>query len=255
MAQRSNDKRLQRQKKSDRNMYFAVILLTAGLVAEWYLLMLERYYVRGTMAQMVGCLNYLGVMRWVGLGILAAGAVLLALREKKRWFGGLGVGLALGGAFFAFSSAVMRHAWPTSVTVMCVFVPVVMILGIVYLFYQAEFSVQATALAMALFALVLLSRSYTIRVRACAVVALVCTAALAIGTLVLKGKGGKLKIGGKELRVFAANTNYSLTLGVLALCFALVLLALLATGTAFYATWAMALVSFILAVYYTIKLM
>ena len=42
---------------------------------------------------------------------------------------------------------------------LCVAVPVLLLLGIIYLFYQAEFSVQATELAMALGAVVLLGRS------------------------------------------------------------------------------------------------
>lgn len=255
MAQKSNDKRIERQRKSDRNMNRAVVLLIAGLIAEWYLLIVERYYVRGTVAQYVGWYDVLGVLRWVGLAALVAGVVLFVQRQKKKWFEKCGMALAAAGLFLAFSSFVMRHAWPTSVTVMCVFVPVLMILGIIYLFYQMEFSVQATALAMALFALALLGRSTTKRVYACAVVALVGIVVLLVGTLMLKSKGGVFQTNSKNLRVFPANTDYRLTLGVLALCFVLVLVAMLVMGVAFYATWALAVIAFVLAVYYTIKLM
>lgn len=236
-------------------MYRAVVLLIGGLVAEWYLLMADRYYARGTAHQMLNWYRYFGVMRWIGLAALVAGVALLLQKEKKTKMTRLGTALTAAGAFFAFSSFAMRLAVPTSVTVMCVFVPVALILGIIYLFYQAEFSVQATALAMALFALALLSRSTSKLVMIFSGIALVATAALLALTLMLKKNGGLLKAGGKKLRVFPANTDYRLTLGVLALCLALVLVAMLIPGVAFYATWAMAVVAFVLAVYYTIKLM
>lgn len=255
MAQRSNDKRIERREKSDRNMNRAVILLIAGLVAEWYLLMADRYYARGNVTQMLGWYDYFGVMRWVGLALLIGGAVLLTMREKKKlpsWLGGTLAGLGL---FFAFTSEAMRHVYPTSVTVLCVFIPVLLILGIIYLFYQAEFSVQATGLAMALFALALLGRSGTKLVRLCAILAVVATALLLAGTLMLKKNGGVLKLKDKKLRLFPADQDYRLTLGVLALCIALVLLAMFVPAVAFYATWGLAVVTFVLAVYYTIKLM
>ncbi len=255
MAKNSNEKRAERRERSERNMNRAVILLIAGLVAEWYLLMADRYYARGTIQQMLGWYDAFGWLRWVGLAALAAGIALLALREKKSWFANLGRFLIGVGGFFAFTSICMRHYYPISVTVMCVLVPVLLILGIVYLFYQAEFSVQATALAMALGAIVLLSRSSTRAVKLCAVLSLLGIAVLVAGTLLLKKNGGVFKTGDKLLRLFPANMDYRLTLGVLALCFALTLVALFVSAAAFYAVWALAIVAFVLAVYYTIKLM
>ena len=255
MAQKPNDNRAARREKSERNMNRAVVLLIAGIVAEWYLLMVDRYYARGTITQFIGWYDFLGVLRWIGLAVLIAGVVLLALRSKKGWVSKLGGALAGAGGFFAFTSFAMRHVFPTSVTVMCVLVPVLLILGIVYLFYQAEFSVQATALAMALGALALLSRSGTATVKACAALALAGIAALCACTLLLRKNGGAFERGGNKTRVFGANADYRLTLGVPALCFALVLVALFVPAVAFYATWGLAIVTFVLAVYYTIKLM
>ena len=255
MAQNTNDKRIARREKSERNMNRAVVLLIGGLVAEWYLLMADRYYARGTISQMLGWYDYLGVMRWVALAILAAGVVLLTQRARKPWFGKLGGALAAIGAFFAFTSIAMRHYYPTSVTVMCVLVPVLLILGIVYLFYQAEFSVQATALAMALGALVLLGRSGSTAVKACAVLSLLGIAALLACTGMLKKNDGVWKLGDRKLRVFAPKADYRLALAVPALCFVLVLVAMFASAVAFYATWVLAILAFALAVYYTIKLM
>ena len=255
MAQKSNNKRAERREKSERNMNRAVILLTAGIVAEWYLLLVDRSYARGNIDQFVRWYDILGVMRWVGFALLAAGVVLYALRKERRWFSWLGAGLSGVGVFFAFTSICMRHVYPTSVTVMCVLVPVVLILGIVYLFYQVEFSVQATALAMALGALALLGRSQSRLVKACAVLALLGVAALLACVFLLKKRNGALKLGDKRLRLFAPEMDYRVTLGVLALCLVLLLVTMIAPGAAFYTTWGLAIVAFGLAVYYTVKLL
>ena len=255
MAQKSNDKRAARKEKSERNMNRAVILLVAGIVAEWYLLLVSRAYVRGNISQFIQWYDTLGVLCWVGLALFVGGVVLYVLREKKPWFLWLGASLAGVGVFFAFTSVCMRHYYPTGVTVMCVLVPVLMILGIVYLFYQAEFSVQATALAMALGALVLLSRSQSGAVKACAVLALFGVAALLAGVVLLKKRNGMLKLGDKRLRLFAPEMDYRVALGVLGLCLVLLLITMIAPAAAFYATWGLAIVAFALAVYYTVKLL
>ena len=255
MAQKSNDKRIARREKSERNMNRAVILLIAGLVAEWYLLMADRYYVHGPIATMLVWSDFLWAMIWVGLGLFAAGAVLLLLRAKKRWFRPVGCVLLGVGAFFALSSAVMRYGYPLGVTVMCVFVPVLLLLGIICLFYQAEFAIQAAALAMALGALVLLNRSGSVRVRACAVLAILGTAALCVFSLALEKNRGMFGKGDRRVRIIGKNADYRLLFGVLALCLVAVLAALFAPVIAFYGTWVLGIIAFVLAVYYTIKLM
>lgn len=255
MAQNKKERIAAKRRSSERSMNCAVLLLTLGLIAEWYLLLADRFYARGTMYQVVAWYDYLGVMRWVGLAALIAGAVMFASRGKNPKLKTPGVILGGVGAFFAFTSFCMRLYHPVSVTVMCVFVPVLLILGIVYLFYQTEFSVQATALAMGLGALVLLSRSGSAAVKACAALALAGIAVLVAGTLLAKKNGGVLALGRYSFPLFSAKTDYRLTLGVPALCFVLVLAALFAPGIAFYATWTLGVVTFVLAVHYTIKLM
>ena len=109
MAQKNNNNRETRREKSERNMNRAVVLLTAGLVAEWYLLMVDRYYARGTISQVVAWYDYLGVMRYVALAALAIGIVLMFLRGQKPWVAKTGGVLTACGVFFAFTSVVMRH--------------------------------------------------------------------------------------------------------------------------------------------------
>lgn len=255
MAQRTNDKRLERRAKSESNMNRAVVLLIGGLVAEWYLLMADRYYARGTVDQVLGWYDFFGVMRWAALAAAAAGVVIAKLRGRKAWVNKLGWWLAAGGLFFSLTSFAMRRYYPISVTVLCVAVPVLLILGIVYLFYQAEFSVQATGLALALGALVLLNRSQSASVRLCVTAALIGIAVLFGCTLYFSRNNGSLTRNGKVIRFFDARTDYKRILAVLALCFALTLMALGAPSIAFFATWGLGIITFVLAVYYTIKLM
>ncbi len=255
MAQNKNEKLTARRRNSDRSMRYAVTLLTVGLLAEWYLLLADRFYARGKLDQVVGWYDYLGVMRWVGLAALVVGIVLFMQRARQPKLKLPGLALACCGAFFAFTSVCMRHFYPVSVTVMCVLVPVLLVLGIVYLFYQTEFLVEAAALAMGLGALVLLGRSGTMAVKACALLALAGIAVLIVCTLLAKKNSGALRLGKASLPLFGVKTDYRLALGIPALCFVLVLAALLAPAVAFYATWTLGVLTFVLAVYYTIKLM
>lgn len=255
MAGNSIDKRAARREKSERSMNRAVLLLICGLAAEWYLLVVDRYYARGTVDQVVGWYDALGVLEWAGLAVFSAGEALLSLRGRVAWFARTGLALACAGGFFAVTSVFMRRFHTAGVTAMCVLVPVLLLLGIVWLFYQTEFAVQATALAMGVAALALLERSGSAAVRMCAVLALLGIAALLVCVRLLMIRNGVWKHSGRETRIFAAHADYRLALGVPALCFALVLSALLAPAVAFYALWALAVATFALAVYYTIKLM
>ena len=104
-------------------------------------------------------------------------------------------------------------------------------------------------------AVLLLGRSGSTAVKICAGAAIVGIAALLVCTLNLKKNSGVMKLGGENVQLFGAKTDYRLALGIPALCLAAVLLTLAVPMFAFYATWVLAIVAFMLAVYYTVKLM
>ena len=86
------------------------------------------------------------------------------------------------------------------------------------------------------------------------VIALCVIAALAIAVCKAGKNEGKLeKLGG--LRIVSQGGNYKLIYAVLGLCLAAIVIALFASGIAYYGLWVLAAATFLLAVYYTIKMM
>ena len=61
------------RKKDNAPMNRAMTFFIAGCLAEIYLLVVRRYYINGTLEQVVAWDNYIQVLALVGLGILAVG--------------------------------------------------------------------------------------------------------------------------------------------------------------------------------------
>ena len=254
-----NNKHTERMAKSDRNVNRAMILLMVGLIAEFYLLMVNNYFVKGAVGQVLTMMTVLKVLGIAGAALFGAGLVLWFMRKKWTRFEPAAPWLLSIGFFFAVSSQLMLKIYPQGTTVMCVLVPVAMLLGIVFLLYPREFSLQALALTAAMMAMYLIHRgggSDTWRglVIGCSVFAALVIAALAVAVSKAGKNGGKLeKLG--DLRIVSVDGNYKLIYAVLAVCVAAIVIALFATGIAYYGLWVLAVGTFLLAVYYTVKMM
>ena len=254
-----NNKHTERMAKSDRNVNRAMILLMVGLIAEFYLLMVNNYFVKGAVGQVLTMMTVLKVLGIAGAALFGAGLVLWFMRKKWTRFAPAAPWLLSIGFFFAVSSQLMLKIYPQGTTVMCVLVPVAMLLGIVFLLYPREFSLQALALTAAMMAMYLIHRgggSDTWRglVIGCSVFAALVIAALAVAVSKAGKNGGKLeKLG--DLRIVSVDGNYKLIYAVLAVCVAAIVVALFATGIAYYGLWILAVGTFLLAVYYTVKMM
>jgi len=96
-------------------------------------------------------------MAIVGAAAFGAGVVLTVMRRKWTRFAAAGKWLLGLGLFFGVSSLLMRRVYPMGTTVMCILVPVLMMLAVVFLLYQHEFAVQAIALTLAIASAVLLN--------------------------------------------------------------------------------------------------
>lgn len=254
-----NNKHTERMAKSDRNVNRAMILLMVGLIAEFYLLMVNNYFVKGAVGQVLTMMTVLKVLGIAGAALFGAGLVLWLMRKKWTRFAPAAPWLLSIGFFFAVSSQLMLKIYPQGTTVMCVLVPVAMLLGIVFLLYPREFSLQALALTAAMMAMYLIHRgggSDTWRglVIGCSVFAALVIVALAVAVSKAGKNGGKLeKLG--DLRIVSVDGNYKLIYAVLAVCVAAIVIALFATGIAYYGLWVLAVGTFLLAVYYTVKMM
>lgn len=255
MAKNTNVKRAARVEKNNRNMNRALELLTAGFLAEFYLLLINNYFVRGTINQLVTVSYLLEGFVYVGLALVAAGVVLLIVgRKKDKGFTKLNKWLLIAGVFFTLSSELMLKVYPQGTTAMCIFVPVVMILGVIFLMYQREFSVQAAALAMSILAMVLLGRgggNWSLVVKGYSICAAV--AIIALQLIALKAQRNDGCIG--SVRIFQPGTGYKMLYLVLAACLAAIIAALFVSSLAYYGVWALSVLLFLLAVYYTVKML
>lgn len=253
-AKKNNARREQRIAKNNRSLNCALSLFTAGFVAEFYLLLINQYFVKGTISQVVAASRFLEVMVWIGLVLTVAGIVLAVPHKKPMRFASAGKWLVVLGVFLVLSSQLMLRVYPSGTTAMCILVPVLMLLSIVFLLYQREFAVQAVSLTLALAAAVLLNRGSAVSSGLLKLLVAVCVLALlalCAAVAAAQKNGGALR----GQRLFPANADYRLMYGALAFSVAMVVLSLAVAGGAYWAIWASAIVLFALAVWYTVKLL
>ena len=221
---KNNDKRAERMARSNRNVNRAITVLMAGVIAEFYLLMVNNYYVKGGVGQVLTMMTVLQVIDYIGCALFGAGLVVWLMRKKWTRFAPAAPWLLCIGFFFAVSSILMLKVYPQGTTMMCVIVPVVMLIGIVFLLYPREFSVQAVV------------------------------AVLGVAVFKAGKNDGKLKKLG-DLRIVSQDGDYKLIYAVLAVCALAIVAALAVSSIAYYGLWVLAIGTFLLAVYYTVKMM
>lgn len=244
MARNSNSKA--KPVKRDEPMNGAMKLFLAGCVAELYLLIVRRCYVNGTVQQQIDWYDsYLSILMGVGAAVFVVGLVLSILWKSNRKKRVIGWSVTTAGAFLAVSSFLVRWNMST-LTLLTVVVPVAMLLGILWNLYDRECALSLTILGVSLIALWVCRREGSgylgTYVKCAAAVYIILLAAAAL--LVKSGKLGKLLPAKADpLPVYVA-----CGLSVVALVIALV-----SSTAAYYAMWALGMVVFGLAVYYTVK--
>ena len=236
-----------KQVKRDEPMTGAMKFFLAGCVAELYLLIIRRFYVKSSdIVKILWYDRYLWVLLGVGAAILVAGVVgglLLRGDKKKRTIAWC---VAAAGAFLGGAAGLIR--WNAStLTLLTVVVPVVMVLGVLWSLYDRECALSLTILGASLIALwICRKQMYSVflgtYVKIFAVVYILVLIAAALLT--------KLEKLGKLLPAKASHLPVYVACGLSA---AAMLTALFSTTLAYYAMWALAIVVFGLAVYYTVK--
>ena len=195
---KNNDKRAERMARSNRNVNRAITVLMAGVIAEFYLLMVNNYYVKGGVGQVLTMMTVLQVIDYIGCALFGAGLVVWLMRKKCTRFAPAAPWLLCIGFFFAVSSILMLKVYPQGTTMMCVIVPVVMLIGIVFLLYPREFSVQAVGLTASLMAMYLIHRgsgsdTWGGIVTGCSILAICVVAVLGVAVFKAGKNDGKLK--------------------------------------------------------------
>lgn len=241
--------------KRDEPMTGAMKFFLAGCVAELYLLIVRRFYVNGNAQQQIDWFDkYLWVLAGVGAAVLVLGVIFIAMWKADKKKRVIGWYIAGGGAFLAVSALLIRALNAPAVTLLSVVVPVVMLLVILWSLYDRECAVALTVLGVSLIFLWVCRRMltniyYGTLIRVVAVLFLVLLAAAAFFTWKAGRSGGKLG----RLRLLPADADLLPIYTACGLSAVGVAAALISVNIAYYAIWALAVVVFALAVYYTVK--
>ena len=234
--------------KRDNSLYGATLFFLAACLAECYLLVLRKYYIHGdVVTEALVWYDRLLIFAGLGAAVLVLGVILSVLwkgSERKRIFGWA---LSALGGFFAVGSMLARIYVEPAVTLLSVVVPVLMVLTVIWAFYDRECSVALTALCGTMVVLWVCRRLFNnlsmgITVKVLSVVYVLLLAGLC--WLARNKKLGKLLPADADLLPIYAATGLSAVA---------VVLALFSATVAYYAMWVLGIVVFALAVYYTVK--
>lgn len=230
--------------KRDEPMNAAMKFFLAGCIAELYLMIVSRFYIKGNAVQQIAWHDhYLGYLTIVGAAILILGLFVSYLwrGNKKKTIGWFVAG---EGAFLAISSVLVLWNMST-MTLLTVLVPVFMLLGILWSLYERECALALTVLGISLILLWIFRRvgasvylGVYVKIAAVAYIVILVVIALMM-------KQRKLP--------FPAKTDPVPVYMACGLSVIAVAVALLNAVAAYYAMWVLAIVVFGLAVYYTVK--
>ncbi len=253
-----SQKHADREKQESRTLTRVYYTFLLGLAAECYLFLVYRGFISGTIQAVLTWNKILNVALWLGLAALVTGVVVGYVKRQDKKLRIIMTWVAGAGVFFFISSWIMTRFFTNGfgVIAMCILVPILVVLSLIYLLYQPECALSAVVLSGAMFSVWLRGASahsdvWNMPVIAgCVVVAVLLAAAL---FLVNKARQNDGKLWG--LRVFSAECDYRIVFTVMAAAAALVLLAAVLPGITYYLMWVLGILLFAELVFYTTKLM
>ena len=233
--------------RRDEPMNGAMKFFLAGCVAELYLLLIRRFYVNADsdLQRITWYDSYLWVLVGVGAAVLVAGVVCALL-----WWGNpkFRIGCLVIGAGFYISAVAGLVRWNMSfMTLLMVVVPVEMLLGILWSLYDRECALSLTILGVTLIALWVCRRALSSVVVGLYVkIAAIIYLALLVILLV--------QVARKKLdKLLPAKADPLPVYVACGLSLAAMVIVLFSSTAAYYVMWALAIIVFGLAVYYTVK--
>lgn len=250
-----SQKRAQRKQQERAALGNIFNVFLAGLSAECVLFLIYRCYVSGSIDSLLAWDSILRVVMWVGLVAFAVGIVAAIAKKREAKIRKIGLIAGFTGLFLSFVSFVSTRFFEVGVTGLCIAVPVVTVLGLVYFLYQRECFLNTTLLAGALFTNWICSKgmggSWTTLITGCAIAVVVALAVLMALLAVVKKNGGKFR----EIEIFAADCDYRVIFAVCLVCIAAILLAVFVPTVSFYLTWVLVIALFAELALYTTKMM
>ena len=241
--------------KGNEPLRSALRFFVAGCVAELYLLLIRRFYVNGTVDQLLACDEALPYLMGAGAAVAVVGLVLGILWRqiaKRRW---IGWSVCAAGVFLGGSAWMIRTFYDSALTFLCVVVPVAMLLGILWNLYDRECAWSLTILGV--------SPDRPVGVPASAGQHVSRHLCEDRRRGLYRGPGGSRIPGQQGGQKTAADWEVSRSsppvrtpcpcIWPAALSIAALAVALFSSVVAYYAMWALAIVVFALAVYYTVK--
>lgn len=227
----------------------------AGLAAECVLFLIYRFYVRGTVNSLLAWDGILRVAVWGGLAAFLGGIVAAVVKKSDRKIRKIGLIAAFSALGVALVSFISTRFFEIGVTALCIVVPVVTILGLIYFLYQRECFVSTTLLAGTLFTNWVCGKGiggyWTTLVTVCALAVVVGLIVLMALVAMTRKNDGKLR----EIRIFPSGCDYRAIFAVILVCIAAILLAVFVPSLTFYLTWALVIVLFAELAFYTTKMM
>lgn len=259
MAKKSiSEKKAEREQAENQALRRVFNVFLLGLAAEIYLFLVYRA-VTGSIDSMLTCYQtVLPVLSWLGVAMLAGGAVAGYAKRTDGRLLALMTGVAGGGLFLALSGLIMTMFSNENrgVTTMCVLVPILAVLGLVFLLYQHECFLCTVALSGAMFAVWVAgaaANSVNWRVPVMTGLVLAAAAVLCVAYLVRKAQAAEGKLW--KVRVFPVECDYRIIYAALAAAAVGVLAAAALPSIAYYLMWVLGILLFAELVFYTTKLM
>lgn len=259
-----NEKRAARSKQEDAILNRVLIWFGAAVVVELVLLLLNRYYINYTtisseimLASAISKVLMPAAIAGLVLSILCAVWFVRAKKGEKKTALPRVLTWAFAAMFVCFAVTYQFNA--TGVQFLCGAVPVLAVMVLVFYLYQKEFFTVTVLSAIGILGLWIIRKAgggHPVIVYgyvAAAAVLLLAAALLARG---LQKNEGVFARGEKRYRVFPRGANYGaiyLTCGISAAV--LIAACILGTAAAYYLIFGVVAWLFVMAVYYTVKLM
>ena len=240
-------------RKTNKQMGNLLTIFLVGCLWETYLLLVERFYLRGTGKEMLAAYDVLRVFPYVGLALAVVGAVFVAKKKFPKW----SRWLLLSGLFAALSSVACLYVDVTIFSGLVFLIPAIMLLAVVYYLYGREFFFIASALGGSLAVLWYWRRRYAFvqyRIAGLILVLLALLALAAVCYLAWKAckDKGMVTLFSRRMRMLPESPDKLFLFGSFAVSLAALLVSLVFGALSFYAMILLGVVLFITAAYYTV---